>query len=81
MTMILKKDFTSFNHRLFVVPVSVRAISFKSSPSGELSYYKKKEPEGSRMLDAAAQKNEERQAIRRTAISFTGMNAGGGSDV
>lgn len=39
MTMILKKDFTSFNHRLFVVPVSVRAISFKSSPSGELSYY------------------------------------------
>lgn len=42
MTMILKKDFTSFNHRLFVVPVSVRAISFKSSPSGELSYYIKK---------------------------------------
>ena len=44
MTMILKKDFTSFNHRLFVVPVSVRAISFKSSPSGELSYYIKKNP-------------------------------------
>lgn len=42
MTMILKKDFTSFNHRLFVVPVSVRAISFKSSPSGELSYYRTK---------------------------------------
>lgn len=42
MTMILKKDFTSFNHRLFVVPVSARAISFKSSPSGELSYDTKK---------------------------------------
>ena len=44
MTMILKKDFTSFNHRLFVVPVFMRAISFKSSPSGELSYYIKKNP-------------------------------------
>ena len=43
--------------------------------------YGKKEPEGSRMLDAAAKKNEERQEIRRTAISFTGMNAGGGPDV
>lgn len=42
MTMTLKKDFTSFNHRLFVVPASARAISFKSSPSGELSYYMKK---------------------------------------
>ena len=44
-------------------------------------HYEKKEPEGSRMLDAAAKKNEERQAVRRTAISFTGMNAGGVSDV
>ncbi len=51
MTMILKKDFTSFNHRLFVVPVSVRAISFKSSPSGELSYYTKKIPETKRFRD------------------------------
>lgn len=43
--------------------------------------YEKKEPESSRMLDAAAKRNEERQAIRRTAISFTGMNAGGGDNV
>ena len=42
MTMILKKDFTSSNHRLFAMPASVRAIFFKSSPDGELSYYTRK---------------------------------------
>lgn len=39
-------------------------------------HYEKKEPSGSRLLAAAEKKNEERQAVRRTAISFSGMNAG-----
>ena len=40
-------------------------------------HYEKKEPSGSRLLAAAEKKNEERQAVRRTAISFSGMSAGG----
>ena len=37
-------------------------------------HYEKKEPDGSRLLDAAGRRNEERQEIRRTAISFSGIN-------
>lgn len=44
-------------------------------------HYGKTEPTGSRMLEAACKKNEERQEIRRTAISFTGMNEGGADHV
>ena len=40
-------------------------------------HYEKKEPSGSRLLAAAEKKNEERQAVRRTAISFSGMSTGG----
>ena len=43
MTMILKKDFTSFNYRLFVLPAFTRAFFIKGSPHGELSYNIKKE--------------------------------------
>lgn len=39
-------------------------------------HYEKKEPQNSRLLDAAAIKNRERQEIRKTAISFTGMEGG-----
>ena len=42
MTMILKKDFTSFNYRLFVLPAFTRAFFIKGSPHGELSYNIKK---------------------------------------
>ena len=42
MTMILKKDFTSFNYRLFVLPAFTRALFIKGSPHGELSYNIKK---------------------------------------
>lgn len=38
--------------------------------------YEKREPQASRLLDAAARKNEERRKVRRTAISFTGMEGG-----
>ena len=38
MTMISKKDFTSSNYRLFMLPAFTRAFLFKSSPLGELSY-------------------------------------------
>ena len=44
MTMILKKDFTSFNYRLFVLPAFTRAFFIKGSPHGELSYNIKNEP-------------------------------------
>ncbi len=40
----------------------------------------KTEPQTSRLLDAAARKNEERRETRKTAISFSGME-GGGSNV
>ena len=43
MTMILKKDFTSFNYRLFVLPAFTRAFFINGSPHGELSYNIKKE--------------------------------------
>jgi len=43
MTMISKKDFTSSNYRLFMLPAFTRAFLFKSSPLGELSYNIKKE--------------------------------------
>lgn len=43
-------------------------------------HFEKAEPSSSRLLDAAAKKNEERQAIRHTAISFAGMK-GGKADV
>ena len=42
MTMISKKDFTSSNYRLFMLPAFTRAFLFKSSPLGELSYNIKK---------------------------------------
>ena len=38
MTMILKKGFTSFNYRLFVLPAFTRAFLIKGSTHGELSY-------------------------------------------
>ena len=38
--------------------------------------FEKTEPSGSRLLSAAEQKNEERDKIRRTAISFTGLKGG-----
>ena len=44
MTMISKKDFTSSNYRLFMLPAFTRAFLFKSSPLGELSYNTKKAP-------------------------------------
>lgn len=44
-------------------------------------HFEKKEPSGSRLLTAAGKKNEERQTIRHTAISFSGMSSGGGSRV
>ena len=44
MTMILKKDFTSFNYRLFVLPAFTRAFFIKGSPHGELSYNIKNHP-------------------------------------
>lgn len=57
-------------------------ITAHAAPKPKLpEHYEKKEPSASRMLDAARKKNEERQEIRRTAISFTGMNMGGGTDV
>ena len=42
MTMISRKDFTSSDYRLFMLPAFTRAFLFKSSPSGELSYNIKK---------------------------------------
>ena len=42
MTMILKKDFISFNYRLFLLPAFTRAFFIKGSPHGELSYNIKK---------------------------------------
>ena len=46
MTMISKKDFTSSNYRLFMLPAFTRAFLFKSSPLGELSYNRtKKNPQ------------------------------------
>ena len=38
MTMISRKDFTSSDYRLFMLPAFTRAFLFKSSPLGELSY-------------------------------------------
>lgn len=38
--------------------------------------YEKKEPQTSRLLDAAARKNEERRVVRKTAVSYTGMEGG-----
>ena len=35
--------------------------------------FEKKEPSSSRLLDAAQKKNEERERIRKTAISFSGI--------
>lgn len=52
-------------------------ISRNAAPKPGLpEHYEKTEPTHSRLLDAAEKKNEERQQIRRTAISFTGMNGG-----
>ena len=42
--------------------------------------FEKAEPSSSRLLDAAQKKNEERERVRKTAISFSGIR-GGGSDV
>ena len=42
MTMISRKDFTSSDYRLFMLPAFTRAFLFKSSPLGELSYNIKK---------------------------------------
>ena len=39
--------------------------------------FEKAETPGSRLLAAAEQKNEERERVRHTAISFTGMKGGG----
>ncbi len=42
-----------------------------------LEHFEKTEPQTSRLFDAAARKNEKRREIKRTAISFSGMEGGG----
>ena len=39
-------------------------------------HFEKTEPSSSRLLGAAAKKNGEREQIRRTAISFSGLKEG-----
>ena len=52
-------------------------ITGHAAPKPELpEHYEKKEPQTSRLLDAADRKNKDRQEIRKTAISFTGMEGG-----
>lgn len=52
-------------------------ITGHAAPKPELpEHYEKKEPQTSRLLDAAVRKNKDRQEIRKTAISFTGMEGG-----
>lgn len=52
-------------------------ITGHAAPEPKLpGHYEKKESQTSRLLDAAAAKNRERQEIRKTAISFTGMEGG-----
>lgn len=41
--------------------------------------FEKTEPSSSRLLDAAQKKNREREQVRKTAISFSGMTGGGGN--
>ena len=40
--------------------------------------FEKAEPSSSRLLDAAQKKNKEREQVRKTAISFSGIRGGGG---
>jgi hypothetical protein len=52
-------------------------ITGHAAPRPKLpEHYEKTEPQNSRLLDAAVKKNEERQEIRRTAISFSVMEGG-----
>lgn len=52
-------------------------ITGHAAPKPKLpEHYEKKEPQTSRLLDAAVRKNKDRQEIRKTAISFTGMEGG-----
>lgn len=65
-------------------PCSARplVITGHAAPKPKLpEHYEKKEPSSSRILEEAKKKHEERQEIRHTAISFTGMNTGGGTHV
>ena len=56
-------------------------ISSRSAKRPSLpQHFEKSEPSTSRLLDAAQRKNEEREKIRRTAISFSDMK-GGSRDV
>jgi len=52
-------------------------ITGHAAPKPKLPQHcEKTEPQASRLLDAASRKNEERQKIRKTAISFSGMEGG-----
>ena len=52
-------------------------IQSHSAPRPKLpEHFEKTDPSGSRLLAAAEQKNEERDKVRRTAISFTGLKGG-----
>lgn len=59
-------------------PLIVAANAAKKP--GLPEHFEKTEPSSSRLLDAAVKKNLERAKVRRTAISFSGME-GGSSDV
>ena len=64
-------------------PCSAKPLVFASHSAKRPrlpEHFEKTAPASSRLLEAAAKKNAERQAYRRTAISFTGMK-GGGADV
>lgn len=53
-------------------------ITGHAAPKPKLpEHFEKTEPQTSRLLDAAARKNGERREIRKTAISFSGMEGGG----
>ncbi len=53
-------------------------ITGHAAPKPKLPQHcEKTEPQASRLLDAASRKNEERHKIRKTAISFSGMEGSG----
>lgn len=61
-------------------PCSARPLVISSHSAKRPSlpeHFEKKEPSTSRLLDAAQHKNEQREQIRRTAISFSGIQKGG----
>ena len=64
MTMISRKDFTSSDYRLFMLPAFTRAFLFKSSPLGELSYNIKKPTTSIEVAGSIILINPERMALR-----------------